>query len=119
VSKCNTQFVLPPHERPPGLAPAEEAQLPLGGNRPASAAAEETLPGTALPIDVMGRVLNTASDALSDLRFARAQNDWAALEDAAKRLAAALRPDPLALARNLARTIAAERPREKSHQAKE
>lgn len=115
MSGPNARFALPPGERPPS-----DAQLPLEDSPPMQGKPiDEALPGAVMNLDVISRVLNSAAEAMSELHFARAQNDWPAFEAAAKQLAAALRPDPLALARNLTRTIQAERPREKSHQAKE
>lgn len=108
MSHPNAQFSLPPGDRDDAAC---SLAAPLSPDAGRDAEAGGLLPGAEIVIDTIDRVLNRAAEAMSDLKSARAQNDWAQFEEASKRLVAMLRPDPFALARNLVRTVAAERPR--------
>jgi hypothetical protein len=106
---------LPPGDRDdaplPLCLPSQGERTPThhdAGREPAP----DLLPSSELAIDAIGNALDSAQLALADVRLAAAQGNWPLFEAAARKLANSLSPDPRALARHLASTVHAARPRE-------
>lgn len=124
MSGPNARFALPREDRDEipalarGDAPTPGDQTLLASEAPGEAVAggslvpDELLPAASLSIERIARALDDAQFALGELKLARAQNDWPLFEATAKKFADCLNsPDVAALARALASTVHAARPR--------